>query len=128
METFLKSKGFNSTTEPPKPKKEKQMPDPSLLTDTVQYEQSYISLKSWIDNSIDKYRLELKQILYPLFIHIYLLLIETGGESKHFFEQFKQEHLDLHKSDLSRLDSILNASQIKENEYIQTLLYFFSFV
>jgi WD40 associated region in TFIID subunit, NTD2 domain len=42
------------------------------------YEQSYGSLRTFIDNSIDKYKSEMRHILYPLFIHIYLTLVERN--------------------------------------------------
>lgn len=40
---------------------------------------SYDKLTAWVDNSLDRYRPELQRILYPLFIHCYLELIDKGA-------------------------------------------------
>ena len=57
-------------------------PDIGLLTEICsesmqpkRIEDSFNRLKTWIEDSLDLYKLELQSILYPLFVHIYLDLI-----------------------------------------------------
>lgn len=39
------------------------------------YEHSYSKLSKWVDDSIDIYKLELRRILFPVFVHAFLDLI-----------------------------------------------------
>lgn len=82
------------------------------------YETSYTKLRRWVDNSIDRYKPELKPILYPLFVHSYLDLIfkNLTDLAQQFFEAFQNDHVELHGAqELKTLASITNPSQLKEN-------------
>lgn len=87
------------------------------------YEASYKSVRSWIESSLDIYKVQLSQILYPLFIHVYLSLVEGNytEQAKSFMEQFKSDHIDLHRQELLKLTAILNREQMRENEFAQAL-------
>lgn len=39
------------------------------------YEHSYSKLSKWVDDSIDIYKLELRRILFPVFVHAFLDLV-----------------------------------------------------
>jgi transcription initiation factor TFIID subunit 5 len=87
------------------------------------YEASYKSVRSWIESSLDIYKVQLSQILYPLFIHVYLSLVEGNytEQAKSFMEQFKSDHIDLRRQELLKLSAILNREQMRENEFAQAL-------
>ncbi|KAJ3189482.1 hypothetical protein HDU85_003113 [Gaertneriomyces sp. JEL0708] len=82
------------------------------------YKQSYSRLRKWIDDSIDKYKFELRRVLYPIFVHSYLDLITRGlrDEAKKFLNAFKSDHLELHGQDVHRLTSVTSVQHITENE------------
>ena len=64
----------------------------------VKIEDNYSSLRDWINNSSDKYKQELFAILYPVFIHCYIDLIEKGfpEEAVEFMNRHSKEHSDAH--------------------------------
>ncbi len=87
------------------------------------HENSYKAVRSWIESSLDIYKVQLSQILYPLFVHIYLSLIEGGHieQARSFMDQFKADHIDIHRADILKLSAVSNAQQMKENDYLNTI-------
>ncbi|KAJ3411859.1 Transcription initiation factor TFIID subunit 5 [Chytridiales sp. JEL 0842] len=83
------------------------------------YEQSYGRLSKWIEDSMDKYQLELRSVLFPLFVHAYLDLVSRNLADH---ESFASDHMDVHKSETLRLRTIVTPDHIAENELAQTFL------
>ncbi|RKO89105.1 hypothetical protein BDK51DRAFT_9529, partial [Blyttiomyces helicus] len=84
-------------------------------------DQSYTRLKSWIEASIDKYKVELRKVLYPVFVHVYLDLTTKGlkDQAKHFFDLFNSDHAEMHGSDIQRLSTLSDPQHVKENDLAQ---------
>ncbi|KAG0436770.1 Transcription initiation factor TFIID subunit 5 [Dictyocoela muelleri] len=55
---------------------------------------SFFNLRIWVEASLDQIKNELYNILYPLFIHIYIDLIRSNNlnEANNFFEKNKDFH------------------------------------
>lgn len=51
---------------------------PGHLSTAQQYRHAYKSLSEWIYSSLDIYRNELIQVLYPVFVHCYFELVNKG--------------------------------------------------
>lgn len=85
------------------------------------YEQSYVQLRKWIDDSIDIYKLELSRILFPIFVHAYLDLISKNLKENalDFFQKFKQDHIEGHGDQLSGIQSIL-APELMQDTLVQS--------
>ncbi|BFZ60808.1 Transcription initiation factor TFIID subunit 5 [Saitoella coloradoensis] len=73
------------------------------------YERAYKALRDFADESLDLYKPELRRILYPVFVHSYLNLIQKGyvEAAKAFFDKFSNEHTIQHQSDLTRLRAVV---------------------
>ncbi|KAF3937222.1 Xenin [Dactylella cylindrospora] len=84
----------------------------------AQFDKAYNLLRSWIENSLDLYKPELKRILFPIFVHIYLSLIRAGlvADAKRFAESNDQDFKTKHSFDLRNLYSINAAHQVEEND------------
>ncbi|KAJ3032289.1 Transcription initiation factor TFIID subunit 5 [Rhizophlyctis rosea] len=82
------------------------------------YEQSYNRLRKWVDNSIDVYKIELRTILFPIFVHAYLDLIakRLPEQASRFWDLYRSDHLETHVSVLNALSSIKNEHHLAENE------------
>ncbi|KAJ3324149.1 Transcription initiation factor TFIID subunit 5 [Boothiomyces sp. JEL0866] len=82
------------------------------------YEQSYARLVKWVDDSIDTYKLELKRILFPVFVHAYLDLVQKGSQeaASQFFEQYKGDHLETHANEIFCLSAINDPIHLQEDE------------
>ncbi|KAK3814303.1 MAG: WD40-repeat-containing domain protein [Benniella sp.] len=85
------------------------------------YEQAYLSLRRWVQNSLDLYKPELMSILFPLFVHSYLNLVNRGlkDHAKSFMENFRSDHLEMHSQDIARLTTITDPQHVAENELAQ---------
>lgn len=79
---------------------------------------AYLSLSEWTENSLDLYKPELRRVLFPVFIHLYLDLIAKGmpAQAKAFFEEFSPSHTILHTQDLQKLSRISLPSHLTDNE------------
>lgn len=92
--------------------KKKRENDPEI------YYIAYSMLRKWVDTSLDLYKPELSRLLYPIFIHCFLELIQKDfvNQGKDFFDKFKQDHLILHSVEINKLAGISLPEHIKENE------------
>lgn len=79
---------------------------------------AYLALSEWTENSLDLYKPELRRVLYPVFVHLYLDLIVKGmpAQAKAFFEEFAPSHSVLHTQDLQKLAMVSLPSHLTDNE------------
>lgn len=87
-------------------------------SDPYSYEFAYESLKKFVENSLDVYKYELSTFLYPVFVHMYLILIlyDHKEHAVKFLEKFGPEQEDYYQEDLKGLAMVENKEQIKGNE------------
>lgn len=105
------------------------------------YEQMYGKLKKWTYESLDIYRDELCQTLYPMFVHCFLDLIAKSLTSNgtanissfilflifhphclahKFFEKFREDFNSMHGDELMKFKSLNDSFQLKENSLAST--------
>ncbi|KAL7750605.1 Transcription initiation factor TFIID subunit 5 [Sorochytrium milnesiophthora] len=101
----------------------KYIPDynPEAFTPEA-YESSYGRLRRWLEDSLDVFKMELRQVLFPVFVHAYLDNIEKGllKDAQRFFDTYKGDHQELYSQDLQSLASVTMPSHIQENELAST--------
>ncbi|XP_053607989.1 transcription initiation factor TFIID subunit 5 isoform X3 [Plodia interpunctella] len=87
-------------------------------SDPYSYEFAYDSLKKFVENSLDIYKYELSMLLYPVFVHMYMLLIlyDHNEHAVNFLEKFRPEQEDYYQDDLNKLSIVKHKDQIKGNE------------
>ncbi|KAJ0181834.1 hypothetical protein K1T71_002556 [Dendrolimus kikuchii] len=87
-------------------------------SDPYSYECAYESLKKFVETSLDIYKYELSTLLYPVFVHMYLMLIlhDHNEHAFNFMEKFRSEQEDYCQDDLKKLSIVKNKNQIKGNE------------
>ncbi|CAG8526458.1 11130_t:CDS:10 [Ambispora gerdemannii] len=85
------------------------------------YHSQYGSFRAWIDNSLDAYKLELRALLFPVFVHVYLDLVAKGfqAEAAHLMETYKSDHLEFHSSQINKISVITHPHHVQENETAQ---------
>ncbi|KAK6537866.1 Transcription initiation factor TFIID subunit 5 [Orbilia ellipsospora] len=83
----------------------------------AQYDKAYSRLRSWIENSLDLYKPELRRIAFPVFVHMFLSLMRTGvpAEGRKFFDAYNQEFQTKHSHDLRGLSTITTSQHVEEN-------------
>lgn len=82
------------------------------------YEQTYNSLKSFVESALDVYRHELAMILYPAFVHMYLELVYNGHaqQAVKFMDKFGKEQEMYYKEDIDKLACVTKREHMKGNE------------
>ncbi|XP_052746733.1 transcription initiation factor TFIID subunit 5 isoform X2 [Bicyclus anynana] len=87
-------------------------------SDPYSYEFAYDSLKKFVENSLDVYKYELSTLLYPVFVHMYLILIlyDHNEHAIKILEKFGPEQDEYYQDDLKRLCAVKNKDQVKGNE------------
>lgn len=60
-----------------------------------EYFNSLTMVQQWIENCLDEIRIYIKPIEYPLFVHLYLDMINKNGwnEAKNFIEKFESNYI-----------------------------------
>lgn len=81
------------------------------------YEQVFARLKKWCFDSLDIYRDELCQVLYPVFVHSFLDLVAKNlpSQAHRFFEKFREDFKLMHGDEMTKLKSLNDGAQLKEN-------------
>lgn len=74
----------------------------------ARYMECFAQLKAWVDQSLDRYKTELTSVLYPLFVHCVLGLLEKGlaDDAAAFVAKFKAHAAD-HPDALNKLKTLL---------------------
>lgn len=84
--------------------------DPSIIA-------SFQAFKTWTEDTLDVFKPELIQLLYPLFVHIYLDLVVTHRGSE-FFNIFAND-FPHKKQEISMLSSITDPLHVRESSFAQ---------
>ncbi|KAI8850219.1 WD40-repeat-containing domain protein [Chytridium lagenaria] len=88
------------------------------------YSESYGRLRTWIEGSLDTYKIEMKRVLYPVFVHAYLDLVQKGSreQAQLFFNSYRMDHAETQGQDIARLASITEPSHVETNDLAQRFL------
>lgn len=82
-------------------------------------ENSFIKLKTWIEDSLDLFKNDLIPLLYPIYLHIYFDLISQDEieSAKSFFETYR-ENFPNKIQELKTFESINSSQHIYENALV----------
>ena len=94
------------------------------LSSPEQFEWTYSRVRAFVLSSLDVYGVELRLVLWPLFLHSFLSLHlrHYPGDAVHFFSQHRKDHEALHLSELSMLAHIHNDAAIRAHDYTRLAL------
>lgn len=97
--------------------------DSQVETDFEIYDICFTDLRTFVDESLDIYKHELSLILYPVFAHIYLKLVQEGNDTnrKKFMDKFASA-LDISTGDISDLAQVSTNQDIASSDLCQAFL------
>lgn len=86
------------------------------------YENSYLELRKFVEESLDIYRYELSMILYPVLVHMYIELLYNGHEDQaaQLMAKFGPEQEYYYQDDLKKLAMVTRKDQISGNDLTET--------
>lgn len=86
------------------------------------YIDSYLSLKRFVEDSLDIYKHELGMILYPVLVHMYLELVYNnhGEKAVHLMQRFGAEQDIYYQDDLKKLAMVTKRDHMNGNELTDT--------
>lgn len=86
------------------------------------YDESYRKLTKFIDSSLDMYRHDLNNLVYPVFVHMYLELVYNGHEEQaiNFMKKFGPEQEEWYQSDIKKLALVTKREQMKGNDIVES--------
>ena len=87
--------------------------------DPKKHSEQYSKLRDFVSgSSLDVYKMELEQVLFPIFVHCFLEMIGKGHteEAQIFWRKYVSDHELLYRPDLRSLQSIKRDTHLKENE------------
>jgi len=88
--------------------------------DPCSYEDNYRMLQRFVDGSLDVHKWELAQLLYPVFVHMYLELVYNHHKvkSSSFFQKFRHELESFHETDLLKLSAVSSKFEMEGNCFV----------
>uniref|UniRef100_A0A0W0F5Q4 Putative TFIID and SAGA subunit n=1 Tax=Moniliophthora roreri TaxID=221103 RepID=A0A0W0F5Q4_MONRR len=92
-----------------------------LSSDHTDKQEGYRELEAWVEGSLDMYRPEFRPILFPIFCHFYLDLIQHGYKDAalSFFSLFSPSLAPSHAATLHHLSTLLLPSHVQNDELAQ---------
>ncbi|KAF9040543.1 TFIID and SAGA subunit [Panaeolus papilionaceus] len=89
-----------------------------LTLDPTDKQEGFQELEAWVDGSLDMYRPEFRPILFPIFVHFYLDLIQHGFKdaANRFFTTFSSSLSPSHNATLHHLSNILLPIHVQNDE------------
>ncbi|KAF9535392.1 TFIID and SAGA subunit [Crepidotus variabilis] len=92
-----------------------------LSLDPMDKEEGFKELEAWVDGSLDMYRPEFRPILFPIFCHFYLDLIQHGfkDSAKRFFNAFSKSLSPSHSATLHHLSTLLLPAHAQNDDLAQ---------
>ncbi|THH20242.1 hypothetical protein EW146_g1072 [Bondarzewia mesenterica] len=89
-----------------------------LSLDPTDKQEGFRELESWVEGSLDMYRPEFRPILFPIFCHFYLDLVQFGFKdaAQEFFQTFSPSLEPMHSSVLHRLSTLRLPSHVQNDE------------
>ena len=101
-------------------------PVPSRAEDTGgrKYFTSFDLTLQWIDNVLDIYKPELKRLLWPLFVHSFIAMLDEYfmRDSQEFFNAYRTHFETEHENDLRALAPMSLPEHVKTNNVAQLYL------
>lgn len=87
------------------------------LNHTATRSACYNALKEWVESSLDMYKAELTALMYPLFVRLYLELVDGGhmDEARAFMAKFRGYH-SFYNEEVIELSSVLTPDQIRTSD------------
>ncbi|EIW86788.1 TFIID and SAGA subunit [Coniophora puteana RWD-64-598 SS2] len=92
-----------------------------LSTDPTDKQEGFRELESWVEGSLDMYRPEFRPILFPIFCHFYLELVQRGFKDAalKFFSSFSNTLAPAHNAVLHHLSTLLLPAHVQNDELAQ---------
>ncbi|KAL0578724.1 Transcription initiation factor TFIID subunit 5 [Marasmius crinis-equi] len=92
-----------------------------LSNDHTDKQEGYKELEAWVEGSLDMYRPEFRPILFPIFCHFYLDLVQDGHKDAalNFFALFSPPLTHAHSATLHHLSTLLLPSHVQSDELAQ---------
>jgi transcription initiation factor TFIID subunit 5 len=89
----------------------------------TRFDESYSALRDWCMDSLEVYKPELTSILYPIFLHCYLDLVDRKNKTEaiKFLQSHRYEFPEKCQSDIDRLSAVATPEHAKENEFVKNL-------
>ncbi|EAT41277.1 AAEL007067-PA [Aedes aegypti] len=86
------------------------------------YENSYMELRRFVEESLDIYRHELALILYPVLVHMYIELVYNSHEeqAKKLISKFGPEQEYYYQDELTKLAMVTKRDQMSGNDLTDT--------
>ncbi|RPD55838.1 TFIID and SAGA subunit [Lentinus tigrinus ALCF2SS1-6] len=92
-----------------------------LSLDPTDKHEGFRELESWVDGSLDMYRPEFRPILFPIFCHFYLDLVQQGYReaAQNFYSTFSPSIPSIHHATLHHLSTITLPYHVQTDEVAQ---------
>ncbi|KAJ7293509.1 TFIID and SAGA subunit [Mycena rebaudengoi] len=90
-----------------------------LSLDPTDKQEGFRELEAWVDGSLDMYRPEFRPILFPIFVHFYLDLIQRGLKEAVLFYVCILSWLPSHSATLHHISTLLLPAHVQNDEVAQ---------
>ncbi|KAI5294089.1 Transcription initiation factor TFIID subunit 5 [Ascosphaera acerosa] len=124
---YLAKKGYNRTEAMLRMESATQELDgrvnvpPPTAANRPKFARAFETTRTWVDDNLDIYKLELKRVLWPLFVYSFLNMVSSLNpvEGRQFFEKHKHIFSAEHGEDVRALEKISLPEHVQENYVAQ---------
>ncbi|EIJ88707.1 transcription initiation factor TFIID subunit D4 [Nematocida parisii ERTm1] len=90
----------------------------TLVDPSGPIDSGYAKLRQWVEDSLDSFKNDLNNLMFPVFIHLYLDMISMRRENEalSFMNEYKEDFIEVHASELRQIEMVREMSNLKENQ------------
>ncbi len=88
------------------------------------YVESFNAMRTFIDQSLDEFKSELQRVLFPIFVCLFLNMMlreEFKLEALAFFNSVKNDFENLHRAEITLLETVHDVSRLSDPEIAKFL-------
>lgn len=92
-----------------------------LSADPTDKEEGFRELEAWVEGSLDMYKPEFRPILFPIFYHFHLDLVQRGFKeaARRFYATYSPSLAPMHLAPLHHLSTLLLPSHVQNDDDAQ---------
>ncbi|KAH9386410.1 transcription initiation factor TFIID subunit 5 [Nematocida major] len=96
----------------------------ALLDPASPLDAGYSKLRQWIDDSLDAFKNDLNNLLFPVFVHLYLdmISIRREADAAALMSEFKEDFVEVHANEIRQIEMVRDISNLKENQLAMAFL------
>lgn len=95
-----------------------------LGEDSSSFDNGFSKLRQWVEDSLDAFKNDLNNLLFPVYVHLYFDFINRGraADGREFLAMYRKDFEKMHTAELKQIEMVAEPMHLKENAMASAFL------